>query len=155
VSHVQVRPRSSWLGLKSEHDYRGASQLRFRRVYMSIILLREFRQSRRELSTRWLDHDELVRPYRLAGMLGWRCGRGLFISMPRPSPIPRPVSCNRVPVDADAAPNKGGLTRASMVIPAPACAIADDDITRCRAMQITGQARRRVLPPRQTLRARF
>jgi hypothetical protein len=31
----------------------------------------------------------------------------------------RPVSCNRVPVDADAAPNKGGLTRASMVIPAP------------------------------------
>ena len=62
ADHVRsyIRSAYSW-GLKSEHDYRSASQRRFRLVYNPGS---RHPDRAKKVGTRWLDEDEFVRLYR-------------------------------------------------------------------------------------------
>jgi integrase len=62
ADHVRsyIRSAYSW-GLKSEHDYRSASQRRFRLVYNPAAGIPT---EPKKVGTRWLDEDEFLRLYR-------------------------------------------------------------------------------------------
>ena len=62
ADHVRsyIRSAYSW-GLKSEHDYRSASQRRFRLVYNPAAGIPT---EPKKVGTRWLDEEEFVRLYR-------------------------------------------------------------------------------------------
>jgi integrase len=62
ADHVRsyIRSAYSW-GLKSEHDYRGMSQRRFRLVYNPAAGIPT---EPKKVGTRWLDEEEFVRLYR-------------------------------------------------------------------------------------------